>query len=68
MEEASWLEGGRRALGLRFVAASGMKVNWATKCLTDNDWDFDKAAAMFTEVPLIPHSPFPTPHHPQSAS
>uniref|UniRef100_A0A671Q6D3 Nuclear RNA export factor 1 n=1 Tax=Sinocyclocheilus anshuiensis TaxID=1608454 RepID=A0A671Q6D3_9TELE len=31
-----------------FSQMSGMNLEWSQKCLQDNDWDFDRAAQIFT--------------------
>ncbi|XP_043077363.1 nuclear RNA export factor 1 isoform X1 [Puntigrus tetrazona] len=31
-----------------FSQKSGMNLEWSQKCLQDNDWDFDRAAQIFT--------------------
>uniref|UniRef100_A0A8C2J0F1 Nuclear RNA export factor 1-like n=1 Tax=Cyprinus carpio TaxID=7962 RepID=A0A8C2J0F1_CYPCA len=31
-----------------FSLMSGMNLEWSQKCLQDNDWDFDRAAQIFT--------------------
>ncbi|XP_073680468.1 nuclear RNA export factor 1 isoform X2 [Garra rufa] len=31
-----------------FSLKSGMNLEWSQKCLQDNDWDFDRAAQIFT--------------------
>uniref|UniRef100_A0AAY4ELV9 Nuclear RNA export factor 1 n=1 Tax=Denticeps clupeoides TaxID=299321 RepID=A0AAY4ELV9_9TELE len=33
-----------------FSSKSGMNIEWSQKCLQDNDWDFDRAAQIFTEL------------------
>ncbi|XP_066501687.1 nuclear RNA export factor 1 [Hoplias malabaricus] len=33
-----------------FSLKSGMNLEWSQKCLQDNDWDFDRAAQIFTEL------------------
>ncbi|MBN3299657.1 NXF1 factor, partial [Amia calva] len=32
-----------------FSLQSGMKLEWSQKCLQDNEWDFNKAAQIFTQ-------------------
>ncbi|XP_072517714.1 nuclear RNA export factor 1 [Salminus brasiliensis] len=33
-----------------FSQKSGMNLEWSQKCLQDNDWDFDRAAQIFTDL------------------
>ncbi|KAL7853712.1 hypothetical protein AOLI_G00205560 [Acnodon oligacanthus] len=33
-----------------FSLKSGMNLEWSQKCLQDNDWDFDRAAQIFTDL------------------
>lgn len=33
-----------------FILFSGMNSDWSTKCLQDNDWDFDQAAQIFLNL------------------
>lgn len=33
-----------------FSAQSGMNLEWSQKCLQDNEWDFDRAAKIFTDL------------------
>ncbi|XP_061691154.1 nuclear RNA export factor 1 isoform X1 [Syngnathoides biaculeatus] len=33
-----------------FSQKSGMNLEWSQKCLQDNDWDFNKAAQIFTQL------------------
>ncbi|XP_066570665.1 nuclear RNA export factor 1-like [Amia ocellicauda] len=33
-----------------FSVQSGMKLDWSQKCLQDNEWDFDRAARIFTQL------------------
>ncbi|XP_068444936.1 nuclear RNA export factor 1 isoform X2 [Clinocottus analis] len=33
-----------------FSQKSGMNLEWSQKCLQDNDWDFNKAAQVFTQL------------------
>ncbi|XP_057706544.1 nuclear RNA export factor 1 isoform X1 [Corythoichthys intestinalis] len=33
-----------------FSQKSGMNLEWSQKCLQDNEWDFDKAAQIFTQL------------------
>ncbi|XP_038643458.1 nuclear RNA export factor 1 isoform X2 [Scyliorhinus canicula] len=33
-----------------FSQQSGMNIEWSQKCLLDNDWDFNKAAQIFTQL------------------
>uniref|UniRef100_T1JGC8 NTF2 domain-containing protein n=1 Tax=Strigamia maritima TaxID=126957 RepID=T1JGC8_STRMM len=34
---------------LMFSQSSGMNIEWSTKCLQENDWDFHKSANVFQE-------------------
>lgn len=40
----------RNLMVAEFSKQSGMKQNWAEKCLEDCDWDFDRAAFTFSEM------------------
>lgn len=33
-----------------FSLKSGMNLEWSQKCLQDNEWDFDRAAQIFTQM------------------
>ncbi|XP_066570669.1 nuclear RNA export factor 1-like [Amia ocellicauda] len=33
-----------------FSMQSGMKLDWSQKCLQDNEWDFNRAAQIFTQL------------------
>ncbi|XP_073342851.1 nuclear RNA export factor 1 isoform X2 [Pagrus major] len=33
-----------------FSQKSGMNLEWSQKCLQDNEWDFDRAATIFTQL------------------
>ncbi|KAM9376627.1 nuclear RNA export factor 1 [Pholidichthys leucotaenia] len=33
-----------------FSQKSGMNLEWSQKCLQDNEWDFDRAAQIFTQL------------------
>uniref|UniRef100_A0A8B9KQT2 Nuclear RNA export factor 1 n=1 Tax=Astyanax mexicanus TaxID=7994 RepID=A0A8B9KQT2_ASTMX len=35
-----------------FSLKSGMNLEWSQKCLQDNDWDFDRAAQIFTDLKI----------------
>uniref|UniRef100_A0A4W4GTW3 Nuclear RNA export factor 1 n=1 Tax=Electrophorus electricus TaxID=8005 RepID=A0A4W4GTW3_ELEEL len=38
-----------------FSQKSGMNLEWSQKCLQDNDWDFDRAAQIFTDLKVLNH-------------
>ncbi len=50
VEVATLPEPSRDELIDRFARESKMKRPWAHKCLEDNQWDFDKAAAVFAQI------------------
>lgn len=41
---------GREQLLVRFVQESGLKREWAEKCLSDHDWNYDQAGNVFLEL------------------
>ena len=40
----------KQSLALAFSEKSGMNLQFSAKCLEENSWDFDKAAAVFSEA------------------
>ncbi len=51
----------REALLARFAKESGMKTEWAEKCLQDNGWSFEAAAQVFLQMKeqnLVPPDAF----------
>lgn len=40
----------QQAMVAEFSRQSGMNIHWSTECLNHNEWNFEKAAAMFTEL------------------
>ncbi len=40
----------KQSLATAFAAKSGMNLDWSAKCLEENAWDFDKSAAVFSEL------------------
>lgn len=40
----------KQSLALAFSEKSGMNIQFSAKCLEENCWDFDKAAAVFSEA------------------
>uniref|UniRef100_A0A4W4GT09 Nuclear RNA export factor 1b n=1 Tax=Electrophorus electricus TaxID=8005 RepID=A0A4W4GT09_ELEEL len=45
-----------------FSQKSGMNLEWSQKCLQDNDWDFDRAAQIFTDLKVLKRSVLPMLH------
>uniref|UniRef100_A0A8D3C8Y3 Nuclear RNA export factor 1a n=1 Tax=Scophthalmus maximus TaxID=52904 RepID=A0A8D3C8Y3_SCOMX len=40
-----------------FSLKSGMNLEWSQKCLQDNEWDFNRAAQIFTQLKTDGHIP-----------
>ena len=40
----------RQAMAVGFSSQSGLNLEWASRCLEDNNWDFDKSIVAFTEA------------------
>ncbi|XP_034454526.1 nuclear RNA export factor 1 isoform X1 [Hippoglossus hippoglossus] len=40
-----------------FSQKSGMNLEWSQKCLQDNEWDFNRAAQIFTQLKADGHIP-----------
>lgn len=54
-------EGTKQSLALSFSQKSGMNLQFSAQCLQENNWDFDKAAIVFSEANakgLIPAEAF----------
>ena len=40
----------KQSLATAFAAKSGMNLEWSARCLEQNGWDFDKSAAVFSDL------------------
>ena len=43
-------ENTKKSLALSFSQKSGMNLQFSAQCLQENNWDFDKAALIFSEA------------------